>query len=75
MEPELGYQRARQLLRSRFGNEYQISECWIQKIVGGAAVKTGDGAGLQELADDARVCKETLEDMGMLDEIDTRAKW
>jgi len=74
MEPEPGYQRARQLLRSRFGNEYQISECWIQKIVGGPAVKAGDGAGLQEFADDARVCKETLEAIGMLDEIDTRAK-
>jgi len=74
MEPELGYQRARHLLKSRFGNEYQISECWIQKIVGGASVKAGDGTGLQELADDARVCKETLEAMDMLDEIDTRAK-
>jgi len=26
-----------------------------------------DDAGLQELADDARVCKETMEAMGMLD--------
>ena len=74
MQPEFGYQRARELLKSRFGNEYQISQCWIEKIVEGALVKSGDGVALQELADDARMCKETLEAMHMLDEIDTRVK-
>lgn len=74
IDPASGYRRARELLKGRFGNEYQISECLVQKIVGGPAIKSGDGPGLQELADDTRVCKETPEAMHLLDEIDTRAK-
>jgi len=74
MEPEVGYRRARELLKDRFGNEYRISEGWIDKMISGAIIKSGDPAGLRDLADEARVCKETLEAMNMIDEIDTRAK-
>jgi len=34
-------------------------------MISGAIIKSGDPAGLQDLADEARVCKETLEAMNM----------
>ena len=32
MEPAEGYERARQLLKERFGNDYVITEAWVKKI-------------------------------------------
>ena len=31
-EPSVGYAKARQILRERFGNEYAIAQAWITKI-------------------------------------------
>jgi len=69
MEPE-----ARQLLNERSGNDYLIAECWVQKLVDGPVLRAQDKTSLQELADDVRACKETLEAIGMLSEIDTRTR-
>ena len=35
MEPKAGYMKARELLRDRFGNDYKISEAWVQKLTEG----------------------------------------
>jgi len=61
MDPREGYQKARQLLRNRFGNEYVIAEAWVKKLVDGPGLRSHDRVGLQELADDLRSCKETLQ--------------
>ncbi len=74
MDPVTGYAKARSLLKQRFGNDFRISESWIQKIVDKPAIKPQDGSALQDLADDVRSCKETLEAMGRLSEIDTRVR-
>ncbi len=39
MDPVTGYAKARSLLKQRFGNDFRISESWIQKIVDGPAIK------------------------------------
>ncbi|KAK4329183.1 hypothetical protein Pmani_000412 [Petrolisthes manimaculis] len=72
MKPDEGYHKARQLLKERFGNDYQISEAWIKKIVDRPVLRSNDKEGFQNLADDMRNCRETLQAIGKLSEIDTR---
>jgi len=71
MGPSAGYAKARALLKERFGNDYKISEMWVKKVTEGPIVRHGEGHCLPELADDLRSCKETLEGMSKLEEIDT----
>ena len=72
MCPSVGYVKARALLKERFGDDYKISELWVKKVTEGPVVRHGEGRCLQELADDLRSCKETLQAMNKLDEIDTQ---
>ena len=72
MSPSAGYAKARVLLKERFGDDYKISEMWVKKVTERPVIRHGEGYILQELADDLRSCKETLEAMNKLDEIDTR---
>ena len=71
MSPSAGYARARLLLKERFGDDYRISEMWVRKVTEGPIIRHGEGRCLQELADDLRSCKETLEAISKLEEIDT----
>ena len=72
MNPSAGYAKARALLKERFGDDYKISEMWVKKVTAGPFIRPAEGRRLQELADDLRSCKETLEAMNKLEEIDTR---
>ena len=66
------YAKARALLKERFGNDYRISEMWLRKVTKGPVIRNNKGHRLQELADDLRGCKEILEAVNKLEEIDTR---
>ena len=72
MQPSEGYAKANALLKERFGNDYRISEMWVRKVTEGPVIRNNEGHRLQELADELRSCKETLEAMNKLEEIDTR---
>jgi hypothetical protein len=69
MKPSEGFTRAKHLLKERFGDDYTISEAWIQKVTTGAEVKPSDKLGLMEFSDDLQSCKETLQAMDRLCEI------
>ncbi len=69
-EPREGYALARKLLKNRFGDEYDISEAWISKIINRPDVH-GNKA-LLDFADDLRNCRETLDTMGDLSELNNR---
>ena len=73
MKPNLGYAKARQLLKDRFGNDYMISEAWVNKVADGTPIKHSPEA-VQDLADDVRGCIEVLKAMGKLSEIDSRGR-
>jgi len=45
---------------------------WVKKVTEGPIIRHGEGRRLQEVADDLRSCKETLEAINKLEEIDTR---
>ena len=70
--PSAGYARARALLKERFGDDYRISEMWVKKVTEGPIIRHGEGRCLQELADDLRSCKETLEAMSKLEGVWSR---
>ena len=72
MEPQLGYTKARELLRERFGNDYRISEAWVRKLTEGPRVLPGERKAIQQLADDLQSCTLALRAMNQLEEIDTR---
>ena len=67
MSPNIAYQRARQLLKQRFGDSFRISNAWVSKVTGGPSV--GGSGALQEFADELSTCKETLSAMGCLGEV------
>ena len=67
MDPRVGYVKARQLLKQRFGDSFRISNAWVSKVTGGPPVR--GSAALQEMADELLICKETLSAMGCLSEV------
>ena len=72
MEPDVGFAKAKELLRERFGNDYTILETWIQRMSEYQNIKPSDREGLQEYSDDLKGCKDTLQAMGKLQEINNQ---
>ena len=72
MPPSLGYARARDLLKDRFGNDYMVLDACLHKIVQGPQIKAQDGARLQEFADDLVYCNEMLAAMGTCNELNNQ---
>jgi hypothetical protein len=72
MNPTAGYQRARSLLHERFGNEFTVTQAWIDKVADGQPIKSTDGSALETFADTLRSCSEILASMGKLGEIDNQ---
>lgn len=72
MEPTQGYAKARHLLKERFGNEFTISETWVNKLTDGRAIGAHDKIGILDLADDLRNCVENLDAMGYIGEISSQ---
>jgi hypothetical protein len=67
MTPTDGYSAARRLLEERFGNDYNITQAWIDKIVN--RPNATDNVSLMDLADDLMSCRETLNTMNRLGEV------
>ena len=65
MPPDRGYQRARELLKRRFGDEYRIVSLWVSRLT------EARNSSLREMADDARSCYEALETLDATSEMDT----
>ena len=55
LPPAQGYQKARQILKARFGDPFTITEVWVNKLIEG-----GPRTNLQEYADDLQNCYECL---------------
>ncbi|XP_064647481.1 uncharacterized protein LOC135500165 [Lineus longissimus] len=66
-EPTVRYQLARKLLKERFGNDFVVSQTWVDKIVNRKPVRASDPEALRDLADDMLNCVETLTAMKRLD--------
>ena len=71
MDPEEGYVQALKILEDRFGNKFEISQKWIQKIINRPNLK--GPSDLQSFADDLKCCQQTLKTMGYESELDNSA--
>ena len=74
MTPREGYAKARYLLAERFGDQYTISEAWVQKICDGPALRPNNVNDLQDFSDEVQCCLETLRSMNMLNQIDSQVR-
>ena len=68
------YARARKLLKTRFGDDYVISEAMVKKIVHGPEIRQNNADAIQDFTDSVRDCVETLHSMDRLAEVDTRSR-
>jgi len=72
MDPKEGFERAKSLLKERFGNNYVIAEAWVNKVAKGKAVSPHDKEALREFADDLVNCEVTLTAMNCLQEVNSQ---
>ena len=70
-DPTDGYAFALRLLKERYGDEHTISQAWIDKVT--IRPNVTDNQSLQDLADDLRCCRETLDTMGYLNELNNQS--
>ena len=66
-----GYQRAKDLLKENFGNEYKITCAYLEKTLSWSQIKPEDSKPLQEYALFLRSCCNTMEEMEYMEELDT----
>ena len=70
MEANEGYERARDLLKSKYGQNYKISAAYADRIMKVPQIKAEDGQALQKYAVLLTSCKNTLEQIGCLNTLD-----
>lgn len=62
-----GYEKAKGLLKKRFGERYLVSKTWINKLSYGPPITLNDSEALNDLADDLENCGITVKVLGKLD--------
>jgi hypothetical protein len=71
MDPSVGYNAAKKLLKVRFGHPYTIATSFVKSVTDGASIKPADRVELLAFADQLRDCENTLKAIGYLDEINS----
>lgn len=61
LNSEEGYQKARNLLRRRYGDKYLLARECTEKIINWPHIKTGDGKAMRELSDFLLQCLSIME--------------
>lgn len=67
----LGYQTATKLLKDHFGHPFKIATAHVIQVTRGPAVKPNDQRGLKTFEDQLQDCKNVLEPIGYLDEVNS----
>lgn len=70
MTPELGYEKAKQLLQQHFGCEYKIAVAYIEKALAWLTVKNEDIKSLPLFSLFLRGCCNVMEDFMYMQELD-----
>ena len=60
LNADVGYSRAKELLKQRFGSSHIVSQSCIDTVVNGPALKANDQTGLLKLSTDMANCELTL---------------
>jgi hypothetical protein len=64
-------QESLNVIETRFGQPYMIVDASIGSLVKGPSINSGDGKGLQKLADKCQSVYQTLKAMKCLSEVNT----
>ena len=70
MDSDKGYQEARRLLKSSYGQPYKIASAYVDKVVNGPQIKSEDGEALQKFSVLLTSCRNTLKGTEYLSKID-----
>ena len=70
MSEDVGYQKARDLLKKRYGQSYRIASAFVEKLVKGSAIKAEDGEALRRFSILLTSCKNTVQDIGYLNKVE-----
>ena len=70
MQPDEGYQEARRLLKSRYGQSYKIATAYVNRVTNGPPIKHEDGEALQKFSVLLTSCKNTLKEIKCLNKIE-----
>lgn len=72
MDPAEGYQKAKFLLHQCFGNSFNIAD-WLRKVTESEKIHPHNKKALLEMADELRVCLQTLQAKGHKDDLSSQA--
>ena len=70
LDSDVGYNRAKAILQSRYGRPHVIARSHIDKLLLGPQIKASDVDGLYKLALDMQKCQMTLSQLGFVSDID-----
>jgi hypothetical protein len=69
MDPKTGYERAMELLKNNFGDEYRISTSFVEKAMKWPNIKSEDPAGLKGFSLFLTGCLNSMKDIDYLKEL------
>ena len=70
LDPKIGYEEAKKLLKKRYGQPWQIAEQYLQSMTEGPPIKASDHEGLAQLSLRMQKCRMNLSSMEFSAEID-----
>lgn len=70
LDSDVGYNRAKSILQSRYGRPHVIARSHIDKLLHGPQIKASDVDELSKLALDMQKCQITLSQLGFVSDID-----
>ena len=63
LNPEEGYERAKNILKRRYGRPHTIVRALVQELTSGPTIRSNDGEALSKIAARMRRCEMTLQQM------------
>lgn len=73
MKPDAGYQKAKQLLKEHFGNNYKIAVAYMNKVLDWAPIKPEDAEALNAFSLFLTACCNTMTEVSYMEELDNVA--
>ena len=70
MNPTEGYDEATQLLKERYGQNYQIASAHVNRLIDGPVIKPEDNVELQKFSIQLTSCVNTLNKIGCIGKLD-----
>lgn len=73
MKPDVGYHKAKQLLKEHFGNDYKVAVAYMNKVSNWAPIKPEDAEALNAFSLFLTACCNTMAEVSYMEELDNVA--